>query len=124
MGMSLHYVILFYSLLAGLLSILLLIFSVFLEKDDKKSKWFLVWSVIFLGVCFGLSEYALWVQGIDLFSLVLSPNIPLLAFFGAWFSFLIWLFERRGERKLWVLFLVVLIVLIVIAVNCMNCLHW
>ena len=55
---------------------------------------------------------------------MLSFNFPLVAFFGVWFAFLAWLFETRGERRIWILLLVALVILVVIAVNCMNCVNF
>jgi hypothetical protein len=121
--MSLSDVVLLYSLLSGIMSALLITVSTALVKEKKKSRDLLIWGTVFLGVCFGLSEYALWLGGHNLFHIVFSFNFPLLAFFTVWFAFLIWRFESMGERKVWVAFLIILIILIITAVNCMNCFY-
>jgi hypothetical protein len=81
----------------------------------------LVWASVFLGAGFGMVEYAVWTGGGNLFAVVLAPNIPLLAFFLAWFVFLAWLFEKHGKRKAWICLLIILIAVILAAVNCMDC---
>jgi cation transport ATPase len=129
--MALQNIILVYSLLAGIMSILLMTFTIFFEKngkqnknDKKHSRALLIWSVLFLASAFAASEYAFWLEGYNLFEFVLGFNFPLVAFFGVWFAFLVWLFESRGERKIWVLLLVVLVVVVLLAVNCMNCINF
>jgi len=113
-----------YALLAGLMSIALFVFTIFFEKDKKKSRILFIWSALFLAGSFGITEYALWTEGYNLFEIVLKFNFPLLAYFGIWFAFLIWLFESRGERKIWITFLIILVMLIVAAVNCMDCIKF
>jgi len=113
-----------YALLAGMMSIALTVFGAFIEKDKKRGTRMLVWAALFLAISFGASENALWNGGYNLFEMVLSFNFPLVAFFGVWFAFLAWLFESRGERKVWVALLVALIVLVVVAANCMNCINF
>lgn len=122
--MIFSYVELVYALLAGIMSVALTIVGAYFEKDKKRGTKILIWAALFLGIAFGVSENALWNGGYDLFETVLSFNFPLVAFFGVWFAFLAWLFENRGERKVWVALLVALIVLVVIAVNCMDCVHF
>ena len=119
--MNITNIVLVYSLLAGTMSILLMVFTMFFEKNKKHSRILLVWSVLFLASAFAMTEYAFWVEGYNLFTLVLSFNFPLIVFFGIWFAFLIWLFESRGERGVWVLLLVLLIIVVLAAMNCMDC---
>jgi hypothetical protein len=121
--MTLTNIVLVYSILAGIMSILLMLLTIFFEKNKKRSRMLLIWSVLFLASSFAASEYAFWVEGYNLFTFALS-NFPLIVFFGVWFAFLIWLFESRGERKIWVSLLVLLIALVLIAMNCMNCLNF
>jgi FtsH-binding integral membrane protein len=113
-----------YALLAGIMSIALTIVGAFFEKDKKRGTRILIWAALFLAIAFGASENALWNEGYNLFEIVLGFNFPLVAFFGVWFAFLAWLFESRGERKVWVALLVALIVLVVVAANCMNCINF
>lgn len=120
--MPIQNIILVYSLLAGIMSMLLMVFTIFFEKNKKRSRVLLIWSVLFLASSFAASEYAFWLDGYNLFNFVLLRfNFPLLAFFGVWFAFLIWLFESRGERKIWMLLLVLLAIVVLIAMSCMNC---
>lgn len=119
--MTLSNLILLYSLLSGIMSILLITLSFLPEKNKKRTRNLMIWATVFLGVCFGLSEYALWLNGHNLFQIVFSFSFPLLSFFTIWFAFLIWRFESMGERKVWILFLIILFLLVILAVNCMNC---
>jgi hypothetical protein len=127
--MAIQNIVLVYSLLAGIMSILLMLFTMFFEKnvkkgakDKKRSRALLLWSVLFLASAFAATEYAFWLEGYNLFELVLFRlNFPLVVFFVVWFAFLIWLFESRGERKIWVLLLALLAVVVLVAMNCMNC---
>jgi hypothetical protein len=117
-------IVLVYALLAGIMSILLTLFTVFIEKNKKKAHAYLVWATLFLGASFGATEYAFWIEGYNFFDFVLRFNFPLVAFFAIWFGFLIWLFESRGERKTWIKLLIVLASLIVFAMNCMDCIKF
>ena len=119
--MSLAETVLVYSAIAGFMSILLILFTIFFEKNKKKSRVLLIWSVLFLASSFATSEYALWVDGYNLFDMVFGFNFPLIVYFGVWFVFLVWLFESRGERKIWIILLILLIIVVLIAINCMNC---
>jgi hypothetical protein len=113
-----------YSVVAGIMASLLIVFSLFFEKDRRKSRNLLIWAVLFLASSFAASEYAFWLEGYNLFDLVFGFNFPLIVYFGAWFIFVAWVFETRGERKVWMLLLILLIVVVLIAVNCMNCVRF
>ncbi len=117
-------IILTYSLLAGIMSVMLFMFTIFFEKSKKRSKWLLIWAVLFLASSFAVSEYAFWLEGYNLFGLVFGFNFPLLVYFVIWFAFIIWLFESRGERKIWLMLLVALMIVAMIAINCMNCIKF
>lgn len=117
-------IIIGHSVISGVMACLLLTFSMFFEKDKKRSRVFLIWSVLFLASSFTMSEYAFWVEGYNLFQLVLGFNFPLIVYFGIWFVFIIWIFERRGERKIWVILGLLLIATVLIAMNCMNCIRF
>jgi glucan phosphoethanolaminetransferase (alkaline phosphatase superfamily) len=112
-----------YSIISGIMASLLIIFSLFFEKDKKKSRNLLIWSALFLANSFAISEYAFWQEGYNLFTLVFSFNFPLIVYFAIWFGFLIWIFELRKERKIWIILLVLLIITILIAMSCMNCIR-
>ncbi len=104
---------------------MLIVFTIFLRPAGRvKPKELLVWACVFLGAGFGLVEYAVWVGGENLFALVFSPNIPLLASFAVWFAFLIWLFEKHGERRLWIALLAALLAVTALAMACMDCLRF
>jgi hypothetical protein len=120
--MDIANIVLVYSLLAGIMSILLTVFTVFFEKTKKRQRVLLIWSVLFLASSFGTTEYAFWLEGYNLFTFVLGFNFPLFMFFALWFAFLIWLFETRGERTTWVTLLILLSIIILVAVTCMDCL--
>jgi hypothetical protein len=116
-------IILAYSLISGIFAALLFAFAIFLEKDKKKSRNFLIWAVLFLASSFLATEYAFWLEGYNLFEFV-PKNFPLIFYFGVWFVFIVWLFETRKERKIWIIFLILLIIAILIASKCMNCIRF
>ena len=122
--MSIQNIILVYAVLSGMMSIALTVFTIFFEKDKKRSRTLLIWAALFLASSFAVTEYAFWIEGYNLFTFVLLFNFPLVVFFATWFTFLIWLFESRGERRVWVLLLVLLVIVVLIAMNCMNCLNF
>ncbi len=112
-----------YSIVAGMMACFLFILGIFLEKEKKKSKMLLIWACFFLAGSFAGLESAFYAEGYNIFEMVLSFSFPLVSYFVIWFAFIIWLFESRKERKIWIIFLVLLIIVVVIAMNCMNCLH-
>lgn len=122
--MPIQNIILVYAILSGMMSIALTVFTIFFEKNKKRSRTLLIWASLFLASSFAVTEYAFWIEGYNLFTFVLLFNFPLVVFFATWFTFLIWLFESRGERRVWVLLLVLLVVVVLIAMNCMNCLNF
>ena len=121
--MAITEILLIYSVLAGIFSILLFIFTLFFGKDKKKSKFLLIWAVLFLVASFAASEYAMWLEGVYLFDLLAKFNFPLLSYFTIWLAFIIWLFESRKERNVWVTFLIALVLLTIVALNCPNCIR-
>lgn len=118
--MSISNIVIVYSIISGFMASLLIAFSLFFEKDRKKSRNFLIWSVLFLASSFATSEYAFWLEGYNLFEFVFF-NFPLIVYFGVWFVFIVWIFEKRKERKIWIIFLILLILITLIATQCMNC---
>jgi len=116
-------IILTYSIIAGIFAVLLFVFSIFFVKEKKRSRNFLIWAVLFLFSSFVVTEYAFWVEGYNFFEFV-SRSFPLMLYFGIWIAFVIWLFETRKERKIWIIFLILLIISIIIATLCMNCIRF
>ncbi|MFH1631122.1 MAG: hypothetical protein ABIA21_02775 [Candidatus Aenigmatarchaeota archaeon] len=105
------------SVIAGIMACLL--FYLGIKTDDKKrSRAILIFAVLMLGASFGNLEWSFWNLGINMFTFF---AFPLYAYFAIWFGFIIWLFESRGERKVWIALLIALAILVLIAVNCMNC---
>ncbi len=121
--MAITDILLVYSMLAGIFSILLFIFTLFFEKDKKRSKILLVWAVLFLAGSFAATEYAFWVEGVYLFDLIFKFTFPLISYFTIWLAFIVWLFESRKERTIWILFAIALILLTIVALNCPNCIR-
>ncbi|TAL48151.1 hypothetical protein EPN87_01220 [archaeon] len=117
-------VVLMMALLAGILSIALFTFTIFFEKNKRRSKILLVWATLFLAAAFVAIEYASWINGYFLFNIIPQFNFPLLAYFGIWFVFVAWLFESIGERKVWLILLATLLIVTVIALNCPNCVRF
>ncbi len=109
------------SLVAGFMSAILFAFSMFLEKNKKRSQKFLIWAVLFLAASFAAVEYSMWLEGNYLFDIVSNFNFPLMSYFVIWFAFIIWIFEARKERKIWIIFLAALITLYLAAIACPNC---
>lgn len=118
--MAMTEIILLYSLVSGIFSILLIALTLFFEKNKKKSRALLIWAMLFLFSAFLTTEYTFWIEGYNLFKLVWF-NFPLIVFFGIWLAFIIWLFETRKERRIWIVFLILLVIGIIVAVYCMNC---
>ncbi len=119
--MAITDILIVYSLLAGFFSIALFIFTLFFEKDKKKSRALFIWAILLLAAAFAASEYALWLEGVYLFDLVFKFNFPLISYFTIWFAFIIWLFESRKERNVWIIFAVALALLTIVALNCPDC---
>jgi hypothetical protein len=111
-----------YSVVAGIMSCFLFALGIFMEKE-KKSKILLIWACLFLASSFAGLESAFYAEGYNIFELVLKLNLPLVAYFVVWFGFIIWLFESRKERRIWVVLLILLIITVLIAMNCMNCIR-
>ncbi len=109
------------SLISGLFASLLIIFTIFFEKDKKRSARLLIWGVLLLGASFGLVEYAIWLEGNYIFTMILSFNFPLISYFAIWFGFLAWLFESIGQRRIWITMFLALVILSIAAVLCPNC---
>jgi len=121
--MTVTEILLIYSVLAGIFSILLFIFTLYSEKDKKKSKNLLIWAVLFLAAAFAATEYAFWLEGFYLFDIISKFNFPLLSYFVIWFAFIVWLFESMKERTIWVIFAIALVLLTIAALNCPNCIR-
>jgi hypothetical protein len=88
-------------------------------RTKPRSPAILIWAVLLLGAAFGMLEWAFWLSGINIF---ITFIFPLLAYFAIWFGFIIWIFECRHERRIWLAFLIALAILVLIALSCMNCL--
>lgn len=113
-------VVITYALLSGGMSVLLTLFTLFFERNKKRSRHLLIWSALFLAASFAATESAFWMEGRNLFEFTFS-NFPILSFFLIWFGFYIWVFETRGERKVWVILMIALIVMVAAAMSCMDC---
>lgn len=113
-----------YSIVSGIMGSLLLALTLFFEKNKKRSRILLIWSVLFLASSFATSESAFWYEGFNLFELIFGLNMPLIVYFGTWFAFIIWIFESRKERKIWIILLIILAIVVFIVVNCMTCIRF
>ena len=109
-----------YSLISGIMSILLFIVGMYLEKDKKKSRMILIWACLFLASSFAGLESAFWAEGYNIFEVIWGINLPLVYYFIVWLVFIIWLFESRKERKIWIILLILLIITIIFAMNTME----
>lgn len=106
-----------YALIAGIMSIVLLVLSI-QRKNDK----FFIFSMAFLLVSWSGLEWALFLQGENLFKLVYQPIVPLTSYFLAWTLFVIFIAERYFKRLYWLLFLTAIAAISVIAHYCFDCL--
>lgn len=88
-------------------------------KEKKESMHTLIWAALFLGASFGTLEWTFYLLGLNIWSFIV---FPLYAYFAIWFGWIIWIFEKRGERKVWLGLLFALAVLSAVALNCINCL--
>lgn len=113
-----------FSLIAGFMACLLYIAGLYLEKNKKKSTIILIIASIFLWASFTGLEWGFWIEGQNMFELFFYPIVPLIFYFMVWCGFLIWVFEGRGQRKIWVVMLIIAAILVFIAINCMNCIHF
>ena len=121
--MAITEILLIYSVLAGVFSISLFIFTLFFEKNKSRSKILFIWAVLFLVASFAATEYAMWLEGVYLFDLIFKFTFPLISYFTIWFAFIVWLFESRKERNIWIIFAIALIILTIVALNCPNCIR-
>jgi len=113
-----------FSMVSGIMSCLLFLMGMYLEKDKKKSKMILLWAVTFLTVSFTGLEWAFWLEGYNMFQLIFRFTFPLIVYFAVWLGFVIWLFESRAERRIWIILIIVLTIIVIISVNCMNCIRF
>jgi hypothetical protein len=111
-----------FSIVAGVMSCLLFVLGIYLEKEKRKSRILLLWACLFLASSFVSLEWAFWLEGYNMLKLVFEFTFPLVVYFTVWFAFIIWVFESRKERKVWIVLGILLIIAVVIAINCMNCL--
>ena len=109
-----------FSIIAGVMSCLLFVLGIYLEKD-KRSRSLLLWACLFLASSFVGLEWVFWLEGYNMFNLVFELTFPLVVYFVVWFAFIIWLFESRKERKILIILGILLIVAVVIGTSCMNC---
>jgi len=105
------------SIIAGIMSCMLFFLGLKI-KDRKQSRNTLIFAVLMLAASFGTLEWSFWLLGVNMFTFF---AFPLYAYFAIWFGFIIWIFESRGERSVWVTLLIALAILVIIATNCMNC---
>lgn len=108
---------LIYSVVAGFMSVLLMVYAI-----EKKKDHFFVFSLMFLIISWSGIEWALWLKGYNLFQMVFTPIVPLSSYFVGWTVFVIYVSEKYFKRRYWVAFLIVLGFFIWISTFCMNCL--
>ena len=111
------------AIIAGFISSILLFYGGFIEKDKRQSWFTMIWGTLLLAASFAALEYAFWLEGVDFFDLTFH-SFPLLAYFAIWFGFIVWIFERKGKRRTWLILAGLLVLIIIIARLCMNCLAW
>jgi hypothetical protein len=108
-----------YSIIAGIMSIALLIYSV-----HRKHEHFFLFSLIFLIASWSGLEWALWLRGSNMFHMIFKPIVPFAFYFVAWIALVVYVSEKIfKKRKYWVGFIGVLLIITAIASVCMNCLY-
>ncbi|MBI2584093.1 MAG: hypothetical protein HYW25_05480 [Candidatus Aenigmarchaeota archaeon] len=90
-----------------------------LNEKGRRGIILLIWATLFLGASMGGIEWAFYLLGYNLFTFF---AFPLFAYLIVWFAFVVWVFESRGQRKIWLAFLAAVILLTIIALACTNCL--
>jgi hypothetical protein len=108
---------LLYSLISAILTIALIFYSI-----KKKSEPIFLISLMFLLISWSGIEWALWLEGYNLFTLVFEPIVPLASYFVGWGIFVIYLSETHFHRRDWIAFLLINLSIIAIASVCMDCL--
>ncbi|MBI5332003.1 MAG: hypothetical protein HZB65_00355 [Candidatus Aenigmarchaeota archaeon] len=107
-----------FSIIAGIMAVMLFYLGLSL---GKKGRSHMILAVLFLGASFGGLEWVFYLLGYNMFTFFV---FPLMAYFAIWFAFIVWAFEKIGERRIWIVFLIALVVLTIVAVNCMNCVQF
>jgi len=109
-----------WAIISGFMSIMMF----YLTFTQKEKKNFYIFALLFLIASWSGLEYGLWLAGVNMFEMILAPNVPLDFFFTAWIIFVIWAGEKINERKIWVSWIIALIIIFLIAKLCMNCVHF
>jgi len=104
-----------FSIVSGFMACLLFILGMYFEKDKKRSRIILIWACFFLGASFANMEWAFWIENDNIFIALFNGNLPVIGYFLIWFAFIIWLFESRKERKVWIILLILLILISIYA---------
>ena len=100
-----------FSIVSGIMACFLFILGISFEKDKKKSRIILIWACLFLAASFTNMEWAFWLEGENIFRYFFGGCLPMIYYFLVWFVFIIWLFESRKERKIWIILLILLILI-------------
>jgi hypothetical protein len=108
---------LLYSLISAILTIALIFYSI-----KKKSEPMFLLSLMFLLISWSGIEWALWLEGFNLFTLVFQPIVPLASYFVGWSIFIVYLSEKYFSRWVWMAFLSIIIAISIVAPMCMDCL--
>jgi len=110
------------SIISGVMACLLF-FLVLLTERKKRSIALAVWACLFLAASFAGLEWLFWLEGYNIFDFIFGINGPLIFFFVVWVAFVIWLFEEKKRRKVWIILLIITAIWILVSVNCMSCLR-
>ncbi|MFH0829991.1 MAG: hypothetical protein V1887_02415 [Candidatus Aenigmatarchaeota archaeon] len=108
-----------FAIIAGVMAALL--FRQIIRQNFRKSKQLFVMALLMSTACFSGLEWGLWMDGQDMFRLIVYPAVPLDFFFAAWIGFAVWVGDKIDQRKLAIYWLFLLAAIFVIASYCMNC---
>lgn len=101
-----------------------LLFWQIIRQNFNKSKNLYILALLMSTACFSGLEWGLWLDGQDMFKLLLYPAVPLDFFFAAWIGFAVWIGDRINQRKLAICWLFLLAAIFVVASYCMNCIRF
>jgi len=111
-----------FATVAGVMAALL--FWQIIRQNYSRSKKLFILALLMSTACFSGLEWGLWLDGQDMFKMIVYPAVPLDFFFAAWIGFSVWIGEQLKERKLAIYWLILLAAIFVIASYCMNCVQF
>ncbi len=110
-----------FAIIAGFAAALLFFALARSDFRLKRAKEIYIFALAFTIASWSGLEWGLWLDGGNLFRLIVFPAVPLDVFFLVWISFALWAGEKLNQRKIAVSWLIILAAIFVIASYCMDC---